>query len=334
MNYKDKIYGQFEINEPVVLELLESKPMQRIKKVNQYGASAYRFSHLTTTRFEHCLGVYYILNRLNATLEEQIAGLLHDVPHTVFSHVIDFVFGGEAKTPFHEEFHEHIINSSEIPEILKKYNINSANIFNHSQYKLLERDLPDLCADRIDYFFRDMVTDKVMDKKEVEEYFQDMIRFENDIVFEHQDMAKKFAERFREASERLWGNPYQAALYHIFAEAIKIGLMENIISFKDLFSTDEIVYNKLTSSNNDAILYRLNLVKDLKIKEPSVAKAMEDRNKKDYDFFVKAKIRVVNPYILKQGKLVRLSVLDPDFHRQNQAYYDKKREGFYIKITS
>lgn len=331
MKYKDKIYGEFEITDPVILELLKSKPLERIKKINQYGASYYRFSHLDTTRFEHSVGVCYILSRLNATLEEQVAGLLHDVPHTAFSHVIDFVFGGETGVPFHEEFHEAIINNSEIPAILEKYNINTQNIFHNEKHTLLEQDLPDLCADRIDYFFRDMVTDKAMTTKEVEDLFSDMARFEQDIAFEHQDIAKQFAEKFRDASDRLWGNPYQAALYHIFAEAIKIGLIEKVIDFKDLFSTDEIVYNKLVDSNNDSIIYRLNQVKDLKIDS---AQRADPAMAGDYDFFIKAKIRIVNPYILKQGKLIRLSVLDPEFHRQNQSYYDKKRAGFYIKIIN
>ncbi|MBU0731818.1 HD domain-containing protein [Patescibacteria group bacterium] len=323
MIYKDKIYGQFEITEPVILDLLKSRPLERLKDVNQYGASMYRFSHLTTTRFEHSVGAYHILNRFNATLEEQVAGLLHDVPHTAFSHVIDFVFGGESGTPFHEEFHEQIINNSDIPAILKKHGINKDNIFDESKFKLLERSLPDICADRIDYFFRDMVTDKVMFKVEVDKYFSDMVRWEGDIAFEHEAIAREFAERFREGSERLWGNPLQAALYHIFAEALKIGLMENIITFRDLFTTDDKVYEKLLASDNKEISKRLEQVKTLKIEEDS----------KNYDFYVKSKIRVINPYILKDDKLVRLSVLDPAFHRQNQAYYDTKREGFYIKIV-
>ena len=49
--------------------------MQRLKRVNQYGAGFYRFAHLTTNRFEHCV-VYLLLRQFNATLEEQIAGLL------------------------------------------------------------------------------------------------------------------------------------------------------------------------------------------------------------------------------------------------------------------
>ncbi len=32
-----------------------------------------------------------LVNRLGGSLEEQIAALLHDVSHTAFSHVIDYV---------------------------------------------------------------------------------------------------------------------------------------------------------------------------------------------------------------------------------------------------
>jgi len=37
MKIKDVIYGKFEIKEPVLLELLKSKPLQRLKKIDQYG---------------------------------------------------------------------------------------------------------------------------------------------------------------------------------------------------------------------------------------------------------------------------------------------------------
>ncbi len=101
MKYKDRIYGTTTITEPVIQELMQSEAMQRLKKVNQYGASFYRFSHLTTNRFEHCVGVYLLLRKFNAVTEEQVAGLLHDVPHTVFSHVVDFVFGGSQVGTLH-----------------------------------------------------------------------------------------------------------------------------------------------------------------------------------------------------------------------------------------
>ncbi len=322
MDYIDRIYGATTITEPVIEAIMASKAMQRLKKVNQYGASFYRFSHLTTNRFEHCVGVYLLLQKFNATLEEQIAGLLHDVPHTVFSHVVDFVFGGATVGTFHEEFHREVIHHSTIPTILEQNGMDVATVFSKDQFHLLERDLPDLCMDRIDYFFRDMVTDHFFTLAEAHTMLDDMVRYEDAIVFEHQAVARQFADKYREADERLWGHPLQAALYHLFAEAIKVALFENIISFKDLFSVDEVVYDQLANSHHPLITKNLTLVKSIKIKE----------DVRDYDFHVKTKIRIVDPFVLQDGQLVRLSHLDSEFNQLNESYRMKRQAGYYIKI--
>lgn len=322
MKYQDKIYGQINIDEPLVAELFQSETLQRLKKVNQYGASFYRFSHLLTTRFEHSIGVYYLLKKFNASLEEKIAGLLHDVPHTAFSHVIDFVFGNGESSSFHEQFHEFFLHDSDAVKILDKNNIDWHHLYQTHRYKLLERDLPDLCMDRLDYFFRDMFTDNYINKEEINLILNNIIRFENYLAFKDKEIARKAAHKFREGNDRLWCNPLQATLYHLFAEILKIALFDNIITFRDLFSTDEKVYNKLQNSQHPNILKRLKQIKNLKVKEDN----------KNYDYHVKTKIRVIDPYVLQGDKLIRLSVLDPIFHKENQDYLASKREGFYVKI--
>lgn len=340
MNYTDRIYGETDITEPVIEEIMASDAMQRLKKVNQYGASFYRFSHLTTNRFEHCVGVYLLLRKFNATLEEQIAGLLHDVPHTAFSHVVDFVFGGSSVGTFHEEFHKEVIMNSAIPEIVQRYDMNLEQLFDKHKFHLLERDLPDLCMDRVDYCFRDLVTDNLLTLEESTELLNDMVRVDDNIAFEHQAMARKFADKYREGDERLWGHPLQAALYHLFAEAIKIALFENIITFKDLFSVDEVVYDKLANAKHPKITENLERVKHIKVKEDST----------DYDFFIKTKIRIVDPLVMSSqvvsdhgehaqdvagqppSGLVRLSHLDEEFYNLNEAYRLRRQDGYYLKI--
>lgn len=37
MKYTDRVYGNFEIDEPVVLELINSKTFQRLKEIDQGG---------------------------------------------------------------------------------------------------------------------------------------------------------------------------------------------------------------------------------------------------------------------------------------------------------
>jgi len=322
MNYQDKIYGKIIIDEPLIAELFHSQTLQRLKKVNQYGASFYRFSHLLTTRFEHSIGVYYLLKKFNASLEEKVAGLLHDVPHTAFSHVIDFVFGNGESSSFHEQFHEYFLHDSDAVKILRQNNIDWHNLYETHRYKLLDRDLPDLCMDRLDYFFRDMFTDKSITSHEINLILNNLLRFENYIAFADEKIALFAAKKFREGNDRLWCNPVQATLYHLFAEILKIALFDNVITFRDLFSTDEFVYDKLQKSGHQNILKRLEQIKNLKVKEDA----------KNFDYHVKTKIRVIDPYILTGDKLTRLSVLNPIFHKDNQDYLASKREGFYVKI--
>jgi uncharacterized protein len=151
----DRVYGRVELTEQVIRELIGSSPVQRLRRINQSGASQYVLSGKTVTRYEHSLGVMILLRILGASLEEQIAGLLHDVPHTAFSHVIDFVFKDD-NHEYHEKYRSEIVLNSEIPEILTRHGIDIDRILDDTQHTLLERKLPDLCADRIDYTLRDM----------------------------------------------------------------------------------------------------------------------------------------------------------------------------------
>ena len=121
MEVDDKVYGQTKIEEPVLIELINSSPVQRLKGICQGGPSKYA-NNRTVTRYDHSVGVMILLKRLNATIEEQIAGLLHDIPHTAFSHVIDFVFKNDSHE-FHEKFHEKMVMNSEIPSILDRHGI-------------------------------------------------------------------------------------------------------------------------------------------------------------------------------------------------------------------
>lgn len=322
-NYTDRIYGETDITEPVIAEIIASDAMQRLKKVNQYGASFYRFAHLTTNRFEHCVGVYLLLRKFNATLKEQIAGLLHDVPHTAFSHVVDFVFGGSEVGTFHEEFHQEVVMNSAIPQILQQHGMNVADVLDKHHFHLLERDLPDLCMDRIDYCFRDLVTDRILDLPEAQLLLSKMTRFDDTIVFEEQAAARQFADRFRQGDEQLWGHPLQAALYHLFAEALKVALFENIITFKDLFSVDDVVYDKLAQSPHPVIQSNLKRIKHIQVVEDPV----------NYDFYIRTKIRIVDPYVLVDGKLVRLSHLDTVFDRVQEEYRQRRQAGYYLRLV-
>lgn len=101
MIISDVLYGEFEVD-VVLEELILSKPMQRLKGIHQAGASYLMNEKWNVTRFDHSVGVMLLVKKLGGSVEEQIAGLLHDVSHTAFSHVIDYVFDNEDES-YHEE---------------------------------------------------------------------------------------------------------------------------------------------------------------------------------------------------------------------------------------
>ena len=165
MIIKDKVYGEQKINDPLIIELINSPGMQRLKGVGQYSTWRLMNPKLDTTRFEHSLGVYCLLKKFRASFEEQIAGLLHDLNHTAFSHVVDYVLGDPETQDYGDLKHKEILMNSNIPSILEKSNISPEKISDYHSFGLLERDLPDLCCDRIDYCLRDSVCYGLIDQK-------------------------------------------------------------------------------------------------------------------------------------------------------------------------
>jgi len=70
MEYQDRIYGTTEINEPVILDLIKSSSIQRMKGVEQHGYFEPYFPGNAFSRFEHSLGVFILLKNFGAPLLE------------------------------------------------------------------------------------------------------------------------------------------------------------------------------------------------------------------------------------------------------------------------
>ena len=324
MIINDLVYGKVEIKEPVLIELINSKPLQRLKKISSAGATPLAREGRYNTRYDHSVGVMILLKKLNAPIEEQIAGLMHDIPHTAFSHVIDYVFKNE-EHEFHERFHEKIIMQSEIPSILQKYNLDLKYIMDDSNFPLLENKLPDICADRIDYTLRDILL--YLNKREnVDQYISAFIVKNNEIIMNNEHIAKSFAEDYIKMNEVAWSSLIEEALFHILADAISIALDNKILEMDDLFKDDEFVYNKLKSSHNKEIL------EQLKMLNPKLKVTIDSKNP---DFYTKPKLRYVDPTFTNQDNTIQtVSQAFPNLKKQMQDYKEKMSKGYHVKIAS
>ncbi|MCK5593909.1 MAG: HD domain-containing protein [Candidatus Aenigmarchaeota archaeon] len=326
MDINDKVYGLTTIDEPVLVELIKSKPLQRLNGIHQLGASQYAIRGESVTRYDHSVGVMILLSKLGASTEEQIAGLLHDTPHTAFSHVIDFVFKeNNHNQEFHEKFYEKIIVQSEIPRILKKYDFDVNRILDDSNFPLLERNLPDLCADRIDYTLRDMTAYYGFSDK-INEYISSFVVYDNEIIVNNAAIAKKFAEDNLQMNKEVWSHPREVALFQILADAIKIAMDDGILTENDLFEDDLSVYTKLKESGNKLITQKLSMLNpNLNIID----------NPDDFDFHSINKLRYINPkYLGPDGSVNRVADTFKDYSEKLVAHKKWIERGHFVKVVS
>ena len=318
MLFEDVVYGKIEINDLVLLELIDSKPLQRLKGIMNAGVLYKVLPWKTFTRYDHSLGVMIFLRKKGASIEEQVAGLLHDVPHTAFSHAIDFVYKSK-NFDFHENFREKIINESEILEILQKHGFEIERIMEEKNFPLLEKSIPDLCADRIDYTLREFVARDGYSNK-IKEYFDSIIVNDNLFVFTDKEMAKQFSTDFLEMIQN-WGTPLELVVVETIASAIKEGLEQKIITGEDLFTTDDEVLKKLENANNGKINDLLKLLK------PDLTVISDE---KDYDYYSKEKVRFVDPIVMPKKK--RVSEIYPVYAKLLEKHKEIMSKGIYAKI--
>jgi HD superfamily phosphohydrolase len=294
MNITDPVWGAATVDEPVLQELIASRPVQRLKGIHQAGASFYILpEQRSVTRYEHSIGVLLLLRGLGASLEEQVAGLLHDVPHTAFSHTVDIVFPNDEHN-FHEQFQHEIIMSSEIPAILERYGLSLRAALEPDRYPLLEQPLPDLCADRLDYTLRDMVALHEIESGEITAFLGQLLPTESGIVSRSIEAALWFAKLFVRANSELYTAISDAGAYWALAGAIRRAYKVGAFTDEHLFSSDEEAMARLVGSGDPVVQAYLDLLR------PGTEYRKVDGDGAPF-FSTRMKQRIVDPQVLEPG---------------------------------
>ncbi|MDF9505098.1 HD domain-containing protein [Bacillus cereus] len=324
MIISDVLYGEFEVDQ-VVEELILSKSVQRLKGIHQVGASYLMNEKWNVTRFEHSVGVMLLVKKLGGSVEEQIAGLLHDVSHTAFSHVIDYVFDNKDES-YHEEIFSSVVKNSEMPAILAKHGYNYEDILlDDSKWTLLERSAPELCADRVDYTLRDMYTYGYISLEEVHSFLEDVIAVEKRMVLQSIEMAEWFTETYYKEVIDFFMQPMNIYGNDMLAKTLKVALHKRIIHADDFLLEDDELISKLQQCNDSEVHALLRKV------HPNV-KVKEDRD--DYDLYQKNKVRLIDPPLLREGEVIPASVVSESIRQMNDIAYEKAVRGMYVKLIS
>lgn len=324
-HYHDTIYGKIQISEPILLDLMASNAMQRLQGVLQHGISALIGITEPITRFDHCMGAMLLVRRLDGSIAEQIAALLHDVSHTAFSHVIDYVVEGHNSQSYHDEKKEEYLVDTDIPEILQRHGFDWRDFLHEEDYPLLEQPSPRLCADRIDYFLRDAQGLGLATAVNIQNVLTHLIVAHGRIATDNIETARWLGDTFMAAGDASWANFREVGLYEVTAQAIRRGLTIGIITEADFWTTDEPFWQKLHSSS-DVELQRL-----LTLISPETEFVWDEDNP---TFWVGTKLRSIDPDVVVNGRLASLSTLDPAFAARRTAYLTAKQGKWPMRIVN
>ena len=159
---KDSVHDHIEIH-GVAAHLLDTPPVQRLRRISQLGTAVLVYPSANHTRFEHSLGVYSLADRtldhlgIEGTQAKRVraAALLHDVGHCPYSHNVEEVLYRHTGT-YHDEVHG-LIESGPVARVLSEHGLNPDRVADliAGEGKLGQLVSGELDVDRMDYLVRD-----------------------------------------------------------------------------------------------------------------------------------------------------------------------------------
>ncbi|MFC6322754.1 HD domain-containing protein [Companilactobacillus baiquanensis] len=176
--FRDPIHNYIHVQHKVILDLINTKEFQRLRRIKQLGTSSFTFQGAEHSRFTHCMGVYEITRQICDNFQrnyptkepgdglwnddERIvalcAALLHDLGHGPYSHTFEHIFNTD-----HEMWTQKIITSkeTEINHVLRQVSDDFpekvASVIDHTypNPQVVQMISSQIDADRMDYLLRD-----------------------------------------------------------------------------------------------------------------------------------------------------------------------------------
>ena len=167
--FRDPLYGYINVDYKIISDLIDTKEVQRLRRIRQLSGVSMVFHTAEHSRFSHALGTYEVARKILENVcdirnymheYEQlvflISALLHDIGHGPYSHSFEHVFN------IHHEKMTCllILGNTEVNRVLSvnaQLILDVVDVISHGgKYPLIESLISSqLDVDRLDYLQRD-----------------------------------------------------------------------------------------------------------------------------------------------------------------------------------
>lgn len=257
--FRDPVHSYIHVQHQVILDLINSREVQRLRRIHQLGTASFTFHGAEHTRFSHSLGVYEIARNIcdlferNYSIEKigpsgwddrerlvtLCAALLHDIGHGAYSHTFEYLFQTD-----HEVQTVAILTSpeTEVYQILNRVEagfpekVASVITKEYPNPQVVQMISSQIDADRMDYLLRDAYyTGTEYGTFDLKRILRVIRPYEHGISFSMNGMHA--VEDYIVSRYQMYVQVY----FHPTSRGMEVGLSHLLARAKELFST-EIAY--------------------------------------------------------------------------------------------
>ena len=188
------------------------------------------------SRLDHSVGVALIIWNFTKDKTQTIAGLLHDVSTTVFSHVSDFRKGDAlTQTSTEEPTTKMILSDSALCKLMKSDGIEPKNVVDYHIYPIADNEIPALSADRLEYMYPSgLALDGSWTFEEIAKTYNNLTILKNEenkdeLGFKTIEMAELYCKKFCMIGHILQLNENKLCLQllsQIMSKAVELNVLQ------------------------------------------------------------------------------------------------------------
>ena len=304
---RDPIHDYIDLSS-VKVKLVDTPAYQRLRWIKQLGPTNLVYPGANHTRHEHCMGTSHVVDKMAdsaglSTTEKKlasVAGLLHDLGHTAFSHLGDDINGVED----HVIRTTKIISQTEISDILSDEGLDSKAVSeiitgNHQLGPLVSGDLD---GDRLDYLVRDAHYTGVSTGVDMGRLIATMEMSNSQLVIKESGLPAV------EALLTARSTMYPTVYFHPFVRGAELMLAR---ATNNAISSDKISIDEFTTFTDHKLLSELDksgglsqqIIKDFEnrnivkravsiTKEQAESSGLEKSNRSEYEVSIASKLDV------------------------------------------
>ena len=261
------------------------------------------------SRLDHSVGVALIIWNFTKDKTQTIAGLLHDVSTTVFSHVSDFRKGDAlTQTSTEEPTTPMILSDSALCKLLESDGIEPKDVVDYHIYPIADNEIPSLSADRLEYMYPSgLALDGSWTFEEIAKTYNDLIILKNEenkeeLGFKTIEMAELYCKKFCMIGHILQLNENKLSLQllsQIMSKAVELNVLQEedfmtLSESKIIEKIESFISKKTLSLEEQKFATMYNTFRKMTKVEHTSQKLPEDEY---FCVSLKVKQRYINPLV-------------------------------------